>query len=159
MGLQFRSRADNSKVSATRSGRALGYSSEIAGQLGDIKLGLLAPGAATERFDVELQRWKQIGPVDFIEVHQDGNGSLTSRVAELGGLMGDPISHQAINYERTWCLEQQADRMDMAWMITERLQPKVIHLGFQDSSPNHALELAIILTEHQDARGLGANLN
>ena len=48
------------------------------------------------------------------------------------------------------------DRMDSTWIITKRLQPKVIHMGLQDGSPNHAVELAIILAEHQDARGLRA---
>ena len=102
-----------------------------------------------------MQRWQQLKPVDFLEVFPDSSGQLTIRVAESGGTIGEPVGPQTISYERTWHLEHKADQANLAWLLVNRLQPKVIHLGILENASEQQKAFAIKIARHQIAAGLG----
>ena len=88
-----------------------------------------------------------------MEVFPDSSGQLTTCVAESGGTIGEPAGPQTISYERTWHLEQKADQANLEWLLVNRLQPKVIHLGILETASEHQKAFALKVARHQQTCG------
>ena len=78
--------------------------------------------------NVELQKWLQLGQVDFAEVFR-GHGQATIRVREAGCTAAEGFDKYCLTYERNWNLETVSDQADLAWLLVYILKPTVVHLG------------------------------
>ena len=78
--------------------------------------------------NVELQKWLQLGRVDFAEIFR-GHGQATIRVREAGCTAAEGFDKYCLTYERCWNLETESDQADLAWLLVYMLKPVVIHLG------------------------------
>ena len=125
---------------ATAESRAAKLLREVAEEEEDGAVGFQRK---TEDVNVERRRWERLQQVDFIEAPQDGNGCITTKVAEMGLKVGDPVGHRSISYERVWTLDRPEDQANAAWLLTERLRPKVIHIGLPTDASDSLVKFAL----------------
>ena len=72
--------------------------------------------------DMELQKWLQLGRVDFVEIFS-GLAQASIRVREAGWTTAEGFDKAVITYERCWHLDREDHQSDLCWVLENVLQP------------------------------------